>query len=103
MPSDTMKALGTSLKDRGVETWILGTTEMQAATAAAKAAVLHDTWHHDGDPLLRQQSSRAKTRETEDGERISRTLSVGDVDAIRAAIAGYFVAQQTAGMGMQLF
>lgn len=103
MPSDTMKALGTTLKERGMDVWILGTTEMQAATAAAKAAVLHDTWHHDGDPLLRQQSSRAKTRSTEDGERISRTLSVGDVDAIRAAIAGYFVAQQTAGLGMQLF
>ena len=68
-----------------------------------RGAVKARTITHAGDPLTRLQSSRAKPRKTEDGSRLSTTLSVGDIDAIQALHVGVFVAATREEHGLQLF
>ena len=103
MPADTLRPLGKRLKDDGHEAWVLGTSEMQHAYATVRGAVLAETLTHANDSLIRLQSSRAKARKTEDGSRISRTLSVGDVDALLSMFAGIFVTSTRAETSQQLF
>lgn len=103
MPADTLRPLGKKLRDDGHEAWILAAGEMQQAYATALGAVKAGTLTHAGDPLVRLQSSRAKPRKTEDGSRISKTLSIGDVDAILSMFAGIFVASIRTESSVQFF
>lgn len=97
MPADTLKPLGKRLRDDGHEVWTLAVSEMQHAYATVRGAVRAETLQHANDSLIRLQSSRAKPRKTEDGSRLSRTLSVGHIDALIAMFAGVFVAQHRTG------
>lgn len=103
MPADTMRPLGKRLKDDGHEVWTLAISEMQHAYATVRGAVITETLTHANDSLIRLQSSRAKARKTEDGSRISRTLSVGDVDALLSMFAGIFVTSTRASDTRQFF
>lgn len=103
MPADTLKPLGKRLRDEGQEVWTLGVSEMQHAYATVRGAAKAETLNHAGDSLIRLQSSRAKARKTEDGSRISRTLSIGDVDALLATFAGVFVTSTRAETTRQFF
>lgn len=103
MPADTLKPLGKRLRDDGYEVWTLAVSEMQHAYATVRGAVKAGTLHHAGDSLVRVQSSRAKPRKTEDGSRISRTLSIGHVDALLATFAGVFVTSTRSSDTRQFF
>lgn len=103
MPADTLKPLGKRLRDDGHEVWTLATSEMQHAYATVRGAVKSGTLAHAGDSLVRLQSSRAKPRKTEDGSRISRTLSIGHVDALLATFAGVFVSSTRSTNTRQFF
>lgn len=103
MPAKTLRPLAKALRDDGHEAWALALNEMQQAYATTRGAVKSRTITHAGDPLTRLQSSRAKPRKTEDGARLSATLSVGDIDAIEALHAGVFVASTREESDLQLF
>lgn len=103
MPADTLKPLGKRLRDDGYEVWTLAISEMQHACATARGAVKAGTLNHANDSLVRYQSARAKARKTEDGSRLSRTLSVGDVDAVLAMLAGVFVTSTRGSDSKQFF
>lgn len=102
MPADTLSDLGKSLREDGLEVWTLGVTEMVQATASVKSAVARDGLTHAGDPIVRYQSARAKVRTSDGGDRISRSLTTGDTDALLAMIAGTFVAE-IAGKNVKQF
>ncbi|WP_311209385.1 MULTISPECIES: terminase large subunit domain-containing protein [unclassified Aeromicrobium] len=103
MPAKTLRPLMKALRDDGHEAWALGHAELQQAYATVRGAVKTRTLTHAGDPLTRLQSSRAKPRKTEDGTRLSSTLSVGEIDALEALHAGVFVASIREDSGLQLF
>ena len=96
MPSDTLAKVGKELKESGHRVWILGATEMQTAASSAAAAITNRNVVHDGNKILRHQSARAKRRVTGDGWRVSRSLSVGNVDAVVSLVCVLFV------LGLQL-
>lgn len=93
MPADTLRPLGKRLRDDGHEVWTLAVNEMQNAYATVRGAVRAETLRHACDSLVRLQSTRAKPRKTEDGARLSRTLSIGQIDSLIATFAGVFVVQ----------
>lgn len=103
LDSKTLKALGTELKARGYETWTLGATEMEASAATVLAAVKRGTVKHVGDAILSAQIPRAKERRSGETWRISRTLSIGDIDAVTSTFIGLYVAEVRQERTIQLF
>jgi len=103
MPSATLRPLGLELRQQGHTVWILGVTEMAQAVATARGAIKTGAATHDGAPLTRLQSGWAKTRNSDAGDRLSESSSVGHIDAITATIAGIFVASHHADTGQQLY
>ncbi len=103
IPANTLRPLVKALRDEGLDAWGLVVAEQQQAMATALGAVKAQTLTHGGDVLVRLQSSRAKARKTEDGARLSASLSIGDIDAVQAMHAGLFVASVRAETRAQLF
>ncbi|MEJ7633247.1 hypothetical protein [Aeromicrobium sp.] len=103
MPADTLKPLGKRLRDDGHEVWTLAINEMQHAYATVRGTAKAGSLQHANDSLVRLQSSRAKPRKTEDGSRLSRTLSVGHIDALLATFSGVFVASTRGSEKRQFF
>lgn len=103
MDSATLSALDKKLKEAGYESWRLGATEMQAAAQHTHAAIGRRAVTHPGDPLLRLQMARAKRRTLPEGWRLSRTLSVAEIDGVIATAVGVYVATVRDENTMQLF
>lgn len=88
----TLGALLRELRERGYETWILGATEMHAAAQHTQAAIARRALQNGGDVLLNLQMGRGRRRVTGDSWRLSRSLSLGDIDAVVATVTGAYVA-----------
>lgn len=92
MPADTLKDVADRLRENGHTVWKLHERELALATTHARASIARGTVRHPGDPLLALQMPRTRSRDVDGGTRISRTLSVGDCDAVLALVAGLYVA-----------
>lgn len=103
MPADRLKGLALRLKKDGRDARALGYGELADATATTKAAIRQGRLEHAGDPLTRLQSAIAKLRHGDGTERISRTLSAGEVDAMTATIAAVWARDTAADVVHQLF
>ncbi len=90
--SKTLRDVGKELKARGIETWILGATEMEAVGSNVTAALAGRRFHHHGDAVLTMQIPHVKKRTNGETWRLSRTLSVGDTDAVFSTFIGAYVA-----------
>lgn len=103
LDTKTLKALGAELKARGYETWVLGASETESAASSVLAAIKRGGVKHDGAAVLSAQIPRAKERRTGETWRISRTLSIGDIDAVTATFVGLYVALVRQERSLQLF
>lgn len=101
--SDTLKEVGAELKTLGFETWVLGVTEEAEACARTVAHIAQGRVVIERDPLTRHQSKRAKRASTSTGWRISKKSSESSVDAVRAMIAGIYVADRLPDNDLDLF
>lgn len=99
----TLKALGKALVEEGLDVVVYGADDMRQAAATAKALIGRRAVIHPGDPLAKLQMGRAKRRVLPEGERVSRTLSTGDVDAVIATVVGVQAAHTDADNGIQLW
>lgn len=101
---DRLATLGKRLDRAGLDVWVLSSAEQGEAVAAAQAAVKQAALTHAGDPIVLKQSAIARLRHMADaGARLSASLSAGDIDAIRATVAGVFAAGSTEATVVQLF
>lgn len=91
MDATTLRSLGKELKDLGYTVWLLGAEEMHAAAQHTQAAIARRAVQNAGDPLTNLQMGRGRRRVTGDSWRLSRSLSLGDVDAVVATIVGAYV------------
>lgn len=103
MPADTLGPLARRLRESGLEAWPLSDVELGQASAAGLAALEQGRVEHPDDPLLELQVPRAKRRDSGEGWRISPTLSAAPVDAVRATVAGLYVAEVRADVSEQMF
>lgn len=101
--SKTLKALGAELKARGYETWVLGASETESSASSVLAAIKRGTIKHAGDAILSAQIPRAKERRSGETWRVSRTLSIGDIDAVTSTFIGLYVAIVRQERTIQLF
>lgn len=88
-----LKALGQALRDDGFEVWMLGASEMDTCTTAVPAMVKRGAVTHAGDTIVSLQLPHAKARASGDAVRLSRTLSIADIDAVEATFLGLFLAE----------
>lgn len=103
MAARTMGALAADLKDQGVEVWKLGDTEVQAAAQTAHGLIARQVVQHPDDQLLKLQNVAARRREVGDSWRLSRSKSLGDIDAVLATTYGLYVADVRPDLGIQLY
>ena len=87
-----MKALGVSLREEGLEVWMLISGEVASAAATTRSAIARRKLDHPGDPLLTLQMRQARRRDLGDSWRLSWSLSTGDIDAVSATTLGVEVA-----------
>lgn len=99
----TLTALGRDLKASGYECWLLGASEVAAAAQAAHGAIARGAVVHPHDELVRLHFTRGRRREQDAGGwRLSRSLSTGDTDALRATVLGLYVASVKPAFDLQL-
>ena len=103
MDTFTLSALAGDLKELGLEAWKLGATEMMAAAQASHGIITRQIIDHPGDPLVSLQMARARRRDTGDGWRISRSLSLGHIDTVLATVTGLYVASVRPEDAIQLW
>lgn len=104
MDSKTLGELALRLRENGREVWRLGASEMVAAAQHAAAVIRGDgRLVHAGDQLVRRHVARGRRRDAEGGWRLSRSLSIGDTDALFGLVIGLYVADQLAEAGLQLY
>jgi len=84
--------LGDQLREDGHTVWKLGSSELASADQRAAGAIKFGGIVHAGDELIRQQFTRGKKRTNGEGWRLSWSLSLGDIDALRATTMGLYVA-----------
>ncbi len=102
--SSTLAGVLDALKDDGVEAWKLTAAEMVQVAAHGKAAIARRQVAHPADPLVRVQLAGAKPRTGGDaGERLSRSLSAGHIDAVLATAVGLYVAAVREDTGLQMW
>lgn len=93
MEAQSLGALAVELREAGYEVWKLGASELPQAAQTAHGAIARGAVTHAGDELVRLHFTRGRRREQEAGGwRLSRTLSTGDTDALRATVIGLYVA-----------
>lgn len=104
MDAKTLAPLAERLRERGMEAWKLGASEMvQASQHAARVATQPGELVHAGDELVRRHVARGRRREAEGGWRLSRSLADGDTDGLYATVVGLYVADQLTDSGLQLY
>lgn len=89
----TLDAIGRRLAEKhGRTVYRLTLAELDAGSQYAHKRIDRGVVAHPADPLVRLQSARARRRPSGDGGwRLSRTLSLGDIDAIHAAVMALYV------------
>lgn len=92
LPARTLGKVASNLKDKGYEVWRLGDTEVASADQTAAGIITRQVLQHPDDPLVRIQMARGRRRHLEQGWRLSRSLSTGDIDSVRATNVGLYVA-----------
>lgn len=103
MDSAQLGALARDLKAAGYETWALGAGEVASAAQTAHGLIQRGAVAHPHDELVRLQFTRGRRREQDAGGwRLSRTLSTGDTDALRATVLGLYVAAVRAEVGVPI-
>lgn len=102
---DSMRlgALERRLKERGYETRLLRLGDQLQAGPAAYSLIVAGRVSHPGDPLTGEQMPRAKRKNNGDGWRLSEAESGGDIDAVRATVAGLYSADAVRDPGIQIF
>lgn len=79
------------LKQAGIPTFALLTTEMYATYSSVYSLFATDRVKHDNHPLLQKQVPLAMAKYSSDSWMVSRTESLGDVDAIMATFMAIYV------------
>ena len=79
------------LKQAGIPTFALLTTEMYATYSAVYALFASGRIRHDNHPLLQKQVPLAMAKYSSDSWMVSRTESLGDVDAVMATFMALYV------------
>ncbi len=102
--SRTLKKVLEALRDDGLEVYKLGADEMPLVAAHGKSTIARRQVTHPGDPLVRVQLASARPRPDGDaGERLSRSLSAGHIDAVIATAIGLYVAAIREDAGVQMW
>lgn len=103
MPADSLNALADRLREDGREVWKLAAHEMAAAAQHAHGVIVRRAIEHADDIITRMQMARGRRKNSGDGWKISRDLSIGETDALLATVVGVFVATIKREKRMQLF
>lgn len=92
------------LKQAGIPTFALLTTELYATYSAVYALFATGRIRHDNHPLLQKQVPLAMAKYSSDSWMVSRTESLGDVDAVMATFMALYVRSvQDTGVQIQVF
>lgn len=103
MDSLTLGSVADELRDQGYEVWKLGASEMAAAAQLVAGLVdKPDAIVHAGDELVRRHFARGKRRDTGDGWRVSRSLSLGEIDTLIGLVVGIYVSEVAPPVGIPL-
>lgn len=93
MEASVLKALSDRLRERGVATEYLSSSQMQQACAMAYAAISERRVVHADDPVVVAQHPKAVAHNSGEGWRITRKHSNGDVDAVISTIISIYAAE----------
>lgn len=104
LDASQLGALGRELREAGHEVWMLGSTELAAAAQLVHGAIARRAIRHAHDELVRLHFVRGRRRDQEAGGwRLSRSLSTGETDALRATVVGCYVADVMPEPTVQVF
>lgn len=99
----TMPGLAKKLKMSGLPVWQLWNKEVAASTATAYQLFSTGIGKHNNDPLVIAQSAKAIGAYSGEQWFLSKTRSLGDIDAVRATIFALYVATQAEKSGIGVF
>jgi len=103
MEAADLKDLAMRLRERGVTTEYLTSAQMLNVCSTAYALIAEGKVGHADDWIVNSQMPKAVSKNIGDGWRISRRDSMGDVDAVMAAVIGLYGAETIKPKSSALF
>lgn len=104
MEASVLKDLCTRLRERGVTSEYLTTTQMSNASQTVYSLIHDNRLVHGNDDLLRVQVPRGVSKnDSMGGWRISRRDSIGEVDSLLATVMGVYTAETKKPQGPMLW